>query len=450
MSSPQPLKLPIRLKLEFDQLILKRFREWEKIERKIAAFRNHLHFTLHCKHHGLFPPSLSLKCSMKGPGTDKILLKAQKALMNERITRIKKQLAYYEGLRSDMDEFLFTKLPNACYQEVCQWMAHARRARFVDIRERQKTKFERLQMKSKRCDHKDKTIVEVDDRKKEEVQNKWVVNLSKRQLSTEETNLLKKGMNFAITPQMFPVDDYIIGTESACKLIGQDSKQAERIRSDVVKIIKHNNTPRSNITPGERKALHELAKDKDITILPADKGRAVVILNTSDYKSKAKILLDDTKTYKVLKKDPTTKYTNTLVSKLQELKNAGTLDEIAYKRLYPTSAVIPKFYGLPKVHKAGAPLRPIVASRGSITYDVARFVADILAPIVGKNGYALKNSADLVKQLSNCQLDEDDVLVSFDVTALFTCVPVDKSLDIILQKLSNDTSLSDRTTLSAK
>ena len=78
---------------------------------------------------------------------------------------------------------------------------------------------------------------------------------------------------------------------------------------------------------------------------------------------------------------------------------------------------------------------------------MARYVADILAPIVGKNGYALKNSADLVKQLKDCKLDEDDVLVSFDVTALFTCVPVDKSLDIIHQKLMKDNTLKDRTNL---
>lgn len=57
-------------------------------------------------------------------------------------------------------------------------------------------------------------------------------------------------------------------------------------------------------------------------------------------------------------------------------------------------------------------------------YAVARYVADILAPIVGRNGYAFKNSADLVKQLENCKCYEDDVLVSFDVTTLFTCVPV--------------------------
>ncbi len=62
---------------------------------------------------------------------------------------------------------------------------------------------------------------------------------------------------------------------------------------------------------------------------------------------------------------------------------------------------------------------------------------------------ALKNRADLVKQLSECHLDEDEILVSFDVTALFTCVPVDQVLDIIFDSLTNDNTLAQRTNMSA-
>ena len=154
-------------------------------------------------------------------------------------------------------------------------------------------------------------------------------------------------------------------------------------------------------------------------------------MNSVDYKQKAKNILSDTKTY-ILPKNPTAKYTSTLLKKLQELKQADAITELDYKRVYPTSTTIPRFYGFPKVHMAGAPLRPIVASRGSITYVVVRRIADILAPLVGKNGYALKNSAELVRQLNDCQLDKTDVLVLFGVTALLTCVPIDQSLDVIL------------------
>ena len=99
------------------------------------------------------------------------------------------------------------------------------------------------------------------------------------------------------------------------------------------------------------------------------------------------------------------------------------------------------------MHKVGDPLRPIVASRGSITYNLAAFVAGILSPLMGQNGHSLKNSSEMVRELRDCQLDETDVLVSFDVTALFTSVPVDQSLDVILDRLEKDTTLSTRTKL---
>ena len=61
--------------------------------------------------------------------------------------------------------------------------------------------------------------------------------------------------------------------------------------------------------------------------------------------------------------------------------------------------------------------------------------------MVGKNNYALKNSAKMVENLSTLKLDDTNVLVSFDVKALFTKVPVDKTLELILDKLENDDTL---------
>ena len=298
-----------------------------------------------------------------------------------------------------------------------------------------------------RSDRENEPIVDVTAAEKEAIQSKWVVNVSDRVLSPDETSLLKKGLNFAIAPKT--VDEYVIGIESACRHIGPESQQAAKLRADCVRLLQHAKPPTSNITNAERKALTALAKDANITILPADKGRAVVVMNTSDYKEKAKNILSDNNTYKVLKKDPTSKYKTQLSSKLQEIRQLNEISDVEHRRLLPTSTLTPRFYGLPKVHKAGAPLRPIVASRGSITYGVARHVADILSPLVGKNGYALNNSEDMVNSLNNCTLQEDDILVSFDVTALFTKVPVDKSVEIIHDRLTRDTSLPSRTRMTA-
>ena len=63
---------------------------------------------------------------------------------------------------------------------------------------------------------------------------------------------------------------------------------------------------------------------------------------------------------------------------------------LKYKQLYPTSAVHPKFYGLPKIHKVGTPLRSIVSSRGSITYGVD--LVYIIKPLAGQSLNHLKNT----------------------------------------------------------
>ncbi len=227
-----------------------------------------------------------------------------------------------------------------------------------------------------------------------------------------------------------------------------DSEQAASLRADCVKILKRAPLPRHNVSRGEREALKRLKDERDIMILPADKGRAVVVMNSKGYTSKAKELLSDTTTYKPLKKDPTSKYSTQVIKKLQELKNSHEISETEYRKMYPTGCIVPRFYGLPKIHKKTVPLRPIVASRGSVTYQVARHLAHILSPLVTRNPHILKNSAELVKLMSPIQLEEDDVMVSFDVTALFPSVPVDRSLEVVQDLLEKDNTLTDRTNIS--
>ena len=53
------------------------------------------------------------------------------------------------------------------------------------------------------------------------------------------------------------------------------------------------------------------------------------------------------------------------------------------RRLRPSSSTCPRFFGNPKIHKPEVPLCPIVASRGSPTYDTAKYLAKVLRPLVG-------------------------------------------------------------------
>ena len=132
------------------------------------------------------------------------------------------------------------------------------------------------------------------------------------------------------------------------------------------------------------------------------------------------------------------------------IKTEGGIDESTYKRLYPTGAGSPKFYGLAKVHKEGTPLRPIVSSTGAVTYTTAKELSRNLQPLVGKSPQHIHNNQDFIEHLKGIQPVSDEVVVSYDVRALFTCVPIQPALNIIEKLLKEDTGLQKKTSMSIK
>ena len=174
----------------------------------------------------------------------------------------------------------------------------------------------------------------------------------------------------------------------------------------------------------------------------------MVVMDLQDYNNKAQALLQDTNTYKVLPKDPTPQLKNKLITLLKNIHQTGGLSTHKYKQLYPTSAIPPKFYGLPKIHKTGIPLRPIVSSRGSITYGVAKELSHIIKPLVGQSPHHLKNTQHFIQQIQGKRLQTGDSITSFDVKALFTSVPVQSAIQIVKNRLQQDSTLPQRTAMS--
>uniref|UniRef100_A0A8C6KE76 Uncharacterized protein n=1 Tax=Nothobranchius furzeri TaxID=105023 RepID=A0A8C6KE76_NOTFU len=110
-----------------------------------------------------------------------------------------------------------------------------------------------------------------------------------------------------------------------------------------------NQIQHSNITKEEQSAMTALAKNEQIIILPADKGR-------------------------------TTKNMKKLLKPLQE---KGKITEKMYKHWIPTANITPRIYGTPKIHKQNTPLRPIVDSIGTPTYNMAKDISRIISPLLG-------------------------------------------------------------------
>ena len=93
-------------------------------------------------------------------------------------------------------------------------------------------------------------------------------------------------------------------------------------------------------------------------------------------------------------------------------------------------------------------MRPIVSSCATITYNIARELARILKPLVGRSEHHVLNTKAFVDALSNIQLEEGEIIMSYDVSALFTSVPVDQALTLVSELLHLDTTLKDRTDMS--
>ncbi|XP_047430619.1 uncharacterized protein LOC124999687 isoform X3 [Mugil cephalus] len=170
--------------------------------------------------------------------------------------------------------------------------------------------------------------------------------------------------------------------------------------------------------------------------------------NVQDQRTPSEPSNPSTKTMKMwmrpnetLRRDPTNIYKTRIINYLQQLEKEKAIDRLLYYRLYPGEAT-PCIYGLPKIHKEGAPLRPIVSSINSVTYNTAKHLASILSPLVGNTPHHIVNSRDFVNKVKDVA-----AIVSYDVTSLFTCIPTREATDVVRKRLQKDDTLASRTNL---
>jgi hypothetical protein len=126
--------------------------------------------------------------------------------------------------------------------------------------------------------------------------SKWVINLSKKPISSDKRAILNKGPKFAPTPLQIPTEDLVAEIEAAITNLSQESKDA--VRTSAANLIRRTDLPQhKNTTANERKALYGLKKDKTRVVMKADKGNCLVVMDKTDYDEKMQELLSDQNTY---------------------------------------------------------------------------------------------------------------------------------------------------------
>ena len=80
--------------------------------------------------------------------------------------------------------------------------------------------------------------------------DKWVINLSKQNLTWAQISVLAKGPNFSIVPNNIPNLDYITVVESMCGKLKEEDTMA--LRTDINALLRKAKIPKSNLTKEER------------------------------------------------------------------------------------------------------------------------------------------------------------------------------------------------------
>ena len=275
--------------------------------------------------------------------------------------------------------------------------------------------------------------------------DRLVINLTKTKLSEGQQRVLELGLNIASTPKEIPKMDIVARTEEVARRI-KDENVAQTLRERIKIHLEEAKPPTKNLTPSERRAITSLKKNRDLVILPADKGRATVVMNQDMYKEKMMKLLDS-KDYCIVKKNPIPRMELAIRTILSTFERAGMIDTHIKRRLTPYNSLIPQIYGLPKIHKEGCPMRPIVCTIDSPSYQLAKFITKILAPLTGHTDTFIGNSTQFVEESKQWELDPQDLMISFDVKSLFTSVPINVVMTILMERLEADSTLGDRTAL---
>ena len=188
---------------------------------------------------------------------------------------------------------------------------------------------------------------------------------------------------------------------------------------------------KANISLEERLAMRELLENKQIIIKPADKGSAVVIMDRLDYLKEGFRQLSDIKYYAHLEHEPTQDFRKEVSDFVKDMHQNGEIDDSVQKYLMYDTYRTPQLYLLLKIHKGTTPPpgRPIISANGCPTENISQFVDFFLNPTCMTLPSFVKDTTHFLRLINDLgQLPDNCILVTMDVSSLYTNIPNNEGL----------------------
>lgn len=185
------------------------------------------------------------------------------------------------------------------------------------------------------------------------------------------------------------------------------------------------------------------SSNKEVRVVQQDKGNGLIIMDKSKYVEKCMVFLNS-KTFKKVDENTLKQQEKVFQKSLLKVKN--NVGEKVFQDIYPTVSHYGEFYCTAKVHKVKEddkdkldklPLRPIILNNGTSRFKTAEYLCNLIAPL-DKSRYTISSTKEFLTKIKEMEVPHDYQMISFDAVNLYTKLPLQKTVDIILRKIYDE------------
>ena len=213
-----------------------------------------------------------------------------------------------------------------------------------------------------------------------------------------------------------------------------------RLKENILKLYdrekrrQHLSRPGHKLTRQEKKDLSDLREDTRIVVEPSDKSKGFVLMSRENYVNKVAEMLRNPEDYEQCERkvEELDKQASLTLRKI----TGGKLPAALSEAILPSNSRVSQFYGLPKDHKPGLPLRPVVSTCESPFSNISLLLERILNQLLEFVPAHMSSTEECIDELRSLgPLPDNCIVASRDVVSLYSNIPIAESIEAAMELL---------------